>query len=195
MVGGERHRREKRGGQEDKGETLLIKRLQRLMTVTWHFNFYYVIAKKKKCLWCVCAYSCVSVPVCACAQTYWKQHFSSPVICWECIIHYFSLTWCKAKTNSQRQARTHRFTLTRCRYDDGTYCYGKDFVGWLRVCVCALQGLNNIGLVVLVVAAENTQTQDRAHNTEEGQTTELTRTQRTQKEVGRWGKTDRLMDR
>ncbi len=61
MVGGERHRREKRGGQEDKGETLLIKRLQRLMTVTWHFNFYYVIAKKKN----ACGV-CVRIHVCLC---------------------------------------------------------------------------------------------------------------------------------
>lgn len=60
---------------------------------------------------------------------------------------------------------------------------------WGRV--CTLQGLNNTGPVVLVVEAQNTQTQDQAHNTEEGQTPELTRTQWTHSEVGRlWRETE-----
>lgn len=179
----EKQRKEKKSGREDKGETLLIKRLQRVMTLTWHFNFYYVIAMKKK------APVCASVFMCVCAQTDCKQHFSSPVICWECITHYFSLTWCKAKTNSQRQARTHTDLRS---HTAGTMMRHSAMVRTLVGdwgCVCVPQGLNNTGLVVL----ENTQTQDhwaRANyrtNTDDGGLRE---------EVARlWGETVRVMDR
>lgn len=54
---------EEKSGWEDNEGILIMKCLQRVMTLAWHFNFYHIITKKFSYL-CV-VYPCVSKGVCA----------------------------------------------------------------------------------------------------------------------------------